>query len=75
MHRLEDASKPEAEPSSSKKRKLKEVKEVKRMEARVKAGIFFQMISIIDIVSICILGLGQLKLHKLGDAESWLNLH
>ena len=47
MHRLEDASKPKAEPSSSKKCKLKEVKEVKCMEARVKASIFFQMISII----------------------------
>jgi len=36
MHTLEEATKPEAKPSSSKKRRLKEVK---RMEARVKAAI------------------------------------
>ena len=69
---LEEATKPEAKPSSSEKRRPKELK---RMEARVKAGIFFHMMSIIDIVSICILGLGRLKLNKLGDAESWLNHH
>lgn len=36
IHTLEEATKPEARPSSSKKRRLKEVK---RMEARVKAAI------------------------------------